>query len=104
MITGNEPARPFESETMNTLSSGNFIGLSIRQELAARAMQGILSDPSNTDLATKFIKDKLGLPEETVYEYPKHYMQYISVAAVAAADALIAELNKSDPTDSGVVE
>jgi len=42
-ITGNEPAQPFTAATENELLSGHLTGLSIRQEFAARAMQGILS-------------------------------------------------------------
>ena len=42
-ITGNEPALPFEAATENELLSGHITGLTIRQEFAARAMQGILA-------------------------------------------------------------
>lgn len=43
IITGNEPAQPFTAATENELLSGHLTGLSIRQEFAARAMQGILA-------------------------------------------------------------
>lgn len=78
MIQPNDPALP----TLNydTLSDGTPIhytdksGISIRAELAARAMQGILSNGS------LFYADD---PEEMAFK------------AVKCADALIEELNKT---------
>jgi len=85
-ITGNEPYYPFFR--WNEGGNGNAIvvfdtqggnqffpydpGITIRQEFAKAAMQGILSDPSSYDL-TK-----------------------IAALAVVCADNLIAELNKTE--------
>lgn len=73
MITGNEPAMPFESKTMTNLSSEDFTGLTIRQHFAGLCMQGLLAAWGNHDV--------------TSYDE-------LANDAVIAADALIAELNK----------
>ncbi len=76
MITGNEPAMPFESATMDTLMSTHLVGLTIRQHFAAMAMQGML--------ANHLIIDTLsGNSKEVICEWSVKY-----------AEALINELNK----------
>lgn len=87
MKTGNEPINP-------TGQSQSGTGLTMREHYAGLAMQGVLSDPSMKDVPAKEILKKLGR-ETIVYEFPKHYSEYVSIIAVAMADALIAELNKT---------
>lgn len=69
MIDPNAQARPYAAEW------GYKDGLTIRQELAARAMQGLLSSWGSHDVTS---------------------LEEIASDAVRAADALIAELNKSE--------
>lgn len=79
-ITGNEPYYPFykpRESNGDTEITPSYIaeinkGITIRQEFAKAAMQGILSDPSSYDL-TK-----------------------IAALAVVCADNLIEELNKTE--------
>lgn len=81
MINPNDPAFPFAWEGKQT-EDGKEIsivthkqsGLSIRAELAARAMQGYLSAQHRG--------------------YNKDTLDWIAKASVEYADALIAELNK----------
>jgi len=86
MITGNEPAMPCAIEFDKKDDFGQWnksiktnLGLTIRQQFAAMAMQGILS-ACNMDaaLTTQFIK-------------------LTAEESVAMADALIFELNKPQP-------
>jgi len=65
-----------------------------RNLYAAMAMQGMLSDPSNNNFTSAFILKTLGLDIETEYEFPKHFMQFVSKCSVYASDTLIAELKK----------
>ncbi len=76
-ITGNESAMPW-----NTTESYNPImgGLTIRQQFAMAAMQGILAKESFT--------------ERIANENEQYLANQIAVAAVVMADNLIAELNK----------
>jgi hypothetical protein len=69
-------------------------GLTKREYFAALAMQGVLANSSNDDLSPSWIKERLGLSKEAPLEYPKHFMQMMSIYAVTAADALLAELEK----------
>ncbi len=55
-------------------------GLTIRAELAARAMQGLLANPTILNLASNFTA------------HPKA----IAIEAIVCADALIAALNESE--------
>lgn len=76
MITGNEPAMPIFSRTNEDGVVGyNAYGLTIRQQFAAIAMQGLMSQDNSDD------KFKEGV---------------ITIAAISVhmADALIDELNK----------
>lgn len=78
MITGNEPSYPIKKHT-----TADAPGLTIRQQFAMAAMQGMLSNSYGYDSGVK----------------PYSMMSYKELAenAVTAADALIAELNK--PTE-----
>jgi len=73
MITGNEPAQPY----IRTGDDLVYAGLTIRQEFAARAMQGILST----------------LSAESPLSKPAAFL--IATESVMIADALINELNKT---------
>lgn len=79
-ITGNEPATPqwdmtFDKNPNTDLfSAGTSTGLTIRQEFAARAMQGYISAGSD--------------------ENNRFSPHQIASMAVSQADMLIAELNK----------
>lgn len=79
MITGNEPINPMHPD-----SSGNDsdrIGLTIRQEFARSAMQGILSNHDyTTTLSSKFSGEE--------------FNRAVANDAIHLADTLIAELNK----------
>jgi len=79
-ITGNEPAMPFEAATENELLSGHITGLTIRQEFAARAMQGLMTTLMPTS------NNQLCPNDENV--------KYMANLAVSAADELIEALNK----------
>lgn len=73
MITGNEPARPTDLLMLDKDGYGDrveFPGLTIRQQFAMAAMQGLLS---NTEYAN---------------------LNSMAEISVQSADALIAELNK----------
>ncbi len=69
-MNGNEPYNPVMH------SDGTFKGVSIRENFAALAMQGIVSNAQMIDTAN---------------------WDWLAKASVAAADALIAELNKTQP-------
>lgn len=69
-ITGNEPAMPI---VMGKESDQWYVGLTIRQQFAMAAMQGMLTN--------------MGLIDTVNWEW-------IAGQAVKQADALIAELNK----------
>lgn len=71
-ITGNEPAMPI---TLDDSSNEYYTGLTIRQEFARTAMQGLLANAPNGHLSNS--KEGCQL-------------------AVQWADDLITELNKSD--------
>lgn len=85
-ITGNEPAQPFEvsgyignplgGSDINTTKK--FPGLTIRQHIAAMAMQGILASG-------------IGCTNDKDSNLTDH--KSVSEASVNYADALIAELN-----------
>lgn len=77
-ITGNEPASPFTAATENELLSGHITGLTIRQDLAARAMQGMA--------ASAFWSEN--------FTYKEGDLQKAMEVAVKAADTLIEALNK----------
>jgi len=90
MTDGNDLITPL----INTdTESGHYQGLTKREYFAGLAMQGILSS-SEDSVSIKHVKNTLGISDDTTYEYPKHWMQYLSITAIAAADALITELNK----------
>jgi len=89
MITGNEPAHPFESATENDLLNTHLTGLSIRQYYAGLAMQGILSTLSNKE-ALKI----LAIGMKATKEELQHAEVIVARASLQHADALIAELNK----------
>jgi hypothetical protein len=74
-INPNDPAMPYTTTFIYGETNAKFSGLSIRAELAARAMQGIISG-----------------------QYPLDRLKDIDVvvaASVKFADALISELNKT---------
>jgi len=86
-ITGNEPAMPitsthgFPTHLKNLNIDGTCaIGLTIRQQFAMAAMQGLLS---NNDLIDG-VKEESSVPE------------ICAIMSVACADALIAELNRTE--------
>lgn len=72
-MTGNEPSMPTGQNQSGT-------GLTIRQHLAAMAMQGILPQQSHLD--------------RIINENGQLMVKEIAKASVIIADALIAELNK----------
>jgi len=79
MIRPNDAARPLSGENKQQFPGiyKNKSGLTIRAELAARAMQGIISTWGEHDVTD---------PEEVAQD------------AVAYADALISQLNKIENT------
>ena len=98
-ITGDEPIAPkdsyqYHNEDGTITIVNKWDGLTIRQNFAARAMQGFCAASNDDTISTKTIFEILGLPSETKYEYPKHYFMYLSKISVYASDMLIAELNK----------
>lgn len=68
-------------------------GLTKREYFAIKAMQGFLANPSETEITSTYVLEKLGLPKETKYDFEKHYTKYVAKIAVSYADALIAELD-----------
>lgn len=103
MITGNEPINfltgangtPYHrSDSMDIDCIENsriYTGLTVRQYYAGLAMQGEISSDSN--VTTKEVMEYLELPNDT-YDYNVHWHLYLAKRSVAAADALIKELNK----------
>ena len=90
-ITGNEPANPmaaFRTEHLDgMLENGILTGLTIRQQFAIAAMQGILSGiHANENVLSSLIKSADSLKVE-----PDNH---IAQMAIEYADALIEELNK----------
>lgn len=82
MITGNEPAfaQDYDSARQGTIKRAEVSGLTIRQEFAARAMQGLCSNSAHIETFSG--------------KNPTPVPSYIAEIAVNLADALIAELNK----------
>lgn len=78
-------------------------GLTKRELFATNAMKGFLANPSETEITSTYVLERLGLPKETKYDFEKHYTKYVAKIAVSYADSLIAELNVEVP-NSGVVE
>ena len=79
MITGNEPANPIsesEKDRLDQYPHISYPGLSIRQQFAMAAMQGILSNPATV----QNIRSDMQMAEWSVQN----------------ADALIAELNRTE--------
>jgi len=78
-ITGNEPANPVNEETTDRIDSGIkiYTGLTIRQQFAMAAMQGLMAN------------------DMPVYEID-NFNKVIVKMAVDTADALIAELNRTE--------
>jgi len=98
MITGDEVINP---QGFSVDKNGNvylaenyssYNGLNIRQHYAGLLMAANIS--SNDTTPVKYIFETLGLPPDTEYEYPKHYMMYMAKISVAGVNALIDELNK----------
>jgi hypothetical protein len=88
MITGNEPAMPAKGERYDEMLGdipAYYTGLTIRQQFAAMAMQGILA---NEELRMKLIADSR-LEKEWDLTF------CVAKEAVIQADALITELNKA---------
>lgn len=81
-ITGNEPAIPCKVlvEGRDHEYTETYSGMSIRQHIAAMAMQGMLANSSLLQSIPKSMADIA----DKIY----------AIAAVEHADALIAELNK----------
>jgi len=72
-ITGNEPAMPMTAEATQSIHTGfGYSGLTIRQEFASRAMQGLCAN---------------SIPGE------QHMPANLAKEAVEYADALIIALN-----------
>lgn len=91
MITGNEPAMPVVStdfswyqgdQNLNYSNVRSKGGLTIRQQFAAMAMQGLLSNSDISHVGSEGLKDA------------KSFVESYASSSVAMADALIAELNK----------
>lgn len=82
-MTGDEPMLPLIEQKVNDKGEPYdvyYMGLSIRQDLAARALQGLLSNSEHR----KVYKGDSYLMQSEIY----------AQQAVKLADALIAELNK----------
>jgi len=92
-ITGNEPAMPiYSAEGLPSYTSmmnkgyPEATGLTIRQQFAMAAMQGLLSNPNTS----KQVNSQYG---EVKAEFGYNI---IASTAIQIADALINELNKSE--------
>lgn len=107
MITGNKPVNAFFKSNENGYGESVVFyspdgskqilpyepGINLREHFAAKAMQGFLANPSETDITSAYVLERLGLPKDTKYDFEKHYTKYVAKIAVSYADALIAELN-----------
>ena len=85
-ITGNEPAYPIgeaEKDRLDQYPNISYPGLSIRQQFAMAAMQGLVSNP---DWAKT-----MRTPDDW-----DAYIERVSIGSVELADALIAELNRTE--------
>jgi len=89
MITGNEPAMPFQSSELSGMNEAHH-GLTIRQHFAAMCLQGILSNHKSFENAKNAMVYK-GIPiDDNATEAVKGFCHF----AANLADALIEELNK----------
>ena len=94
-ITGNEPSVPTQMPDYKVYSDDKMVehtyfynkpypGLTIRQQFAAMAIQGILSNPNTA----------IQMVQQFGYIGLEKGHEIVSSTAVAVADALINELNK----------
>lgn len=65
----------------------------LRHYYAGQAMNGLLSNSSETETTTRFLFQTLGLPPETKYEFEKHYPAYLAKLADLHSQSLINALN-----------
>ncbi len=65
----------------------------LRKYYIGVAMQGILSNPNESDPSASYVKHVLGLPNDTNYVHQTHHPKFIAALSVLYADALIEELN-----------
>lgn len=63
--------------------------VSLRDDFAGKAMQGILANLSESQVGLKFVLQELGLPSETKYNFFEHYPKYVSKLSYAYADAML---------------
>lgn len=105
-INPNAPASPQWDMTFqknpDLYSAGTSTGLTIRQELSAMFLQGLLSNSKSAELLA------LGYSDGTERERTINMATIASRAAVQYADFLIAELNKpinlTDPETQSNIE
>jgi hypothetical protein len=92
MKNADQPIYPIsEAETDRLLEYPQISlkGLTKREELAARAMQGLLSNPAEVSVSVLHILKVLGLPEDTKYSNLEHWPKYIAALSFQHADALL---------------
>lgn len=67
----------------------------LRSEFAGLAMQGLLSCDQGDSIQT--ITNVLGIESSKDYDYLHHYPIYVAKRSIAYADALLNELEKTQP-------
>lgn len=71
-----------------------FTGLTKREHFASVAMQGIMSNPEESQVDPSTVLKFLGLDEKPPYDFREHYPKYIAKLSVMYADALLKELEQ----------
>lgn len=89
----NKDKSAFPEQCPNSAAGKIRGGLTKREYIAGLAMQGLLADPSQSDLSASFILGELGLPKDTIYNHLEHYTAYVAKKSVAHADAILKELS-----------
>lgn len=83
-----------EKDIQHGLYLSRKMGMSKREELSSRAMQGILSADDTQVITVAEAAEFIGIPKDE-YHFATHYPIYVAKKAVQHADALINELNKT---------
>jgi len=97
MKNSEQPINPMPHQNQDgTIQHDVYFGLTKREYFAIQAMQGQLSNASESDVPSTYVLEKLGLPKETKYSFEDHYPKYVAKISRMYADALLAELSNED--------
>jgi hypothetical protein len=97
MKNSEQPINPMPHQNQDgTIQNDVYFGLTKREYFAIQAMQGQLSNSSESDVPSTYILEKLGLSKETKYSFEEHYPKYVAKISRMYADALLDELSNGD--------